>query len=145
MHKTNPQQQSQSRCNLEATPAPYHQTLNQHHKQLQSTMSSLEPTGPSQPSLNQAYTTPGNAATKEPVEQAQTDSNARSNALYKSEPVDRRVPNEQVAPGTEGQAKAPGGGIHVSADRLDMGGCRAVTVTHVLRSLRIRTILFGHD
>ncbi|KAF9736190.1 hypothetical protein PMIN01_06105 [Paraphaeosphaeria minitans] len=75
-------------------------------------MSSLEPTGPSQPSLNQAYTTPGNAATKEPVEQAQTDSNARSNALYKSEPVDRRVPNEQVAPGTEGQAKAPGGGIH---------------------------------
>ncbi|KAK7182078.1 hypothetical protein DPSP01_008244 [Paraphaeosphaeria sporulosa] len=75
-------------------------------------MSALEPTGPSQPSLNQAYTTPGNAATKEPAEQIQTDSNARSIALDNSEPVDRRVPNEQVASGTEGQAKAPGGGIH---------------------------------
>ncbi|KAJ4345629.1 uncharacterized protein N0V89_011763 [Didymosphaeria variabile] len=71
-------------------------------------MSALDPSGPSQPTLNQAYTTPGNPATKEPAEQAQAD----SNALDDSKPVDKRIPSEQVAPGTEGQAKAPGGGIH---------------------------------
>lgn len=77
-------------------------------------MSALEPAGASQPSLNQAYTTPGNAATKEPAELAQTDATARSNASDNSRFVDKRVPTEQVAAGTEGQAKAPGGGIHVS-------------------------------
>jgi len=34
----------------------------------------LNPTGPSQPTLNQAYSTPGNAATKEPAEKAQAAS-----------------------------------------------------------------------
>lgn len=39
----------------------------------------LNPTGPSQPSLNQAYTTPGNPAQKEPAEQAQSNINASTN------------------------------------------------------------------
>jgi hypothetical protein len=78
-------------------------------------MSGLEPTGPSQPTLNQAYTTPGNPATKEPVEEAQTNANASDT----SKAVDKRIPNEQVAPGTEGQAKAPGGGIHVSEEEIN--------------------------
>lgn len=36
----------------------------------------LNPTGPSQPTLNQAYSTPGNPATKEPAEKAQAGANA---------------------------------------------------------------------
>lgn len=36
----------------------------------------LNPTGPSQPTLNQVYTTPGNPATKEPAEKAQASENA---------------------------------------------------------------------
>ncbi|KAF1975315.1 hypothetical protein BU23DRAFT_552705 [Bimuria novae-zelandiae CBS 107.79] len=71
-------------------------------------MSALDPSGPSQPTLNQAYTTPGNPATKDPTEQAQSN----SNALDDSKPIDKRIPREQVAQGTEGQPKAPGGGIH---------------------------------
>lgn len=73
-------------------------------------MSALDPSGPSQPTLNQAYTTPGNPVSKEPVEQAAAD----SNSLGSSKPVDKRIPSQQVAEGTEGAAKAPGGGIHVS-------------------------------
>jgi len=43
-------------------------------------MSGLDPKGPSQPSLNQAYTTPGNPATKEPAEEAQADANAHTDS-----------------------------------------------------------------
>ncbi|KAJ4288121.1 hypothetical protein N0V90_012138 [Kalmusia sp. IMI 367209] len=71
-------------------------------------MSGLSPTGPSQPTLSQAYTTPGNPATQDPAEKAQAHANAQDH----SEQVDKRIPNEQVAPGTDGQPKAPFGGIH---------------------------------
>jgi len=40
----------------------------------------LNPTGPSQPSLDQVYETAGNPAQKEPAEQAQSQSNANNNA-----------------------------------------------------------------
>lgn len=76
-------------------------------------MSALDPSGPSQPTLNQAYTTPGNPATKEPAEEAAANANAQDS----SKPVDRRIPDQQVAEGTEGAPKAPGGGIHVN--RID--------------------------
>lgn len=36
----------------------------------------LNPTGPSQPTLNQVYSTTGNPATKEPAEKAQASANA---------------------------------------------------------------------
>lgn len=68
-------------------------------------MSALDPTGPSQPTLNQAYTTPGNPATKDPSEQLQTD----QNALDDSRPVDQRVPQTQA---TEGTPSSLGRGIH---------------------------------
>ncbi|KAF2498649.1 hypothetical protein BU16DRAFT_524740 [Lophium mytilinum] len=42
-------------------------------------MSDLDPQGSSQPTLDQAYTTPGNAAGKNPAEDRQTAQNARSN------------------------------------------------------------------
>jgi len=70
-------------------------------------MSALDPSGPSQPTLSQAYTTPGNPSTKNPAEQSQADLNAHDN----SQKVDQRIPREQVTQG-EGTAKAPGGGVH---------------------------------
>lgn len=39
----------------------------------------LNPTGPSQPTLDQVYETAGNPAQKEPAEQAQSEYNARHN------------------------------------------------------------------
>ena len=36
----------------------------------------IHPTGPAQPTLNQAYSTPGNPATKEPAEKVQASANA---------------------------------------------------------------------
>lgn len=42
-------------------------------------MSALEPQGSSQPTQNQAYTTPGNAASKEPAEQREMAQNALLN------------------------------------------------------------------
>lgn len=53
--------------------------------------SGLDPKGPSQPSLNQAYTTPGNPVSKEPAEHSQTATNANTNTPQ----VDKRVPSEQ--------------------------------------------------
>ena len=44
----------------------------------------IHPTGPAQPTLNQAYSTPGNPATKEPAEKAQASENA---SAAKDEPV----------------------------------------------------------
>ncbi|KAF2806901.1 uncharacterized protein BDZ99DRAFT_465657 [Mytilinidion resinicola] len=42
-------------------------------------MSDLDPQGSSQPTSNEAYTTPGNPAGKDPVEKRQAAQNARSN------------------------------------------------------------------
>jgi hypothetical protein len=74
------------------------------------TMSSgQQPTGPSQPTLNQAYTTPGNPADKDPTEKAQSGFNAADNSAS----VEQRIPTKQAsdAQGLE-NAKAPGGGVH---------------------------------
>jgi hypothetical protein len=72
-------------------------------------MSGLDPKGPSQPTLNQAYTTPGNPASTDPVE----DNQASYNAADNSASVEQRIPTKQAsdAQGLE-NAKAPGGGIH---------------------------------
>ncbi|KAF2152971.1 hypothetical protein K461DRAFT_131893 [Myriangium duriaei CBS 260.36] len=50
----------------------------------------LNPTGPSQPSLDDAYTTPGNPAQQEPAEAA----TARANAKSPSDPIDHRRQND---------------------------------------------------
>jgi hypothetical protein len=70
-------------------------------------MSALDPSGPSQPTLQQAYETPGNAASKNPSEQASTSANAADD----SPAVDQRIPQKQAS---EDQANpsALGRGIH---------------------------------
>lgn len=70
-------------------------------------MSALDPSGPSQPTLNQAYTTPGNPSTKNPAEQTQ----ASFNALDSSEAVDKRIPQKQ-ADDSQATASALGQGVH---------------------------------
>jgi hypothetical protein len=56
--------------------------------------SGLDPSGPAQPNLSDAYTAKGNQATKEPAEQAQSQLNA--NAASNLENItDQRVPREQ--------------------------------------------------
>ncbi|GAB7364512.1 hypothetical protein MBLNU230_g5321t1 [Neophaeotheca triangularis] len=52
----------------------------------------IHPTGPSQPTLNQAYTTPGNPASKEPAEQLQSDINSTRDTPQ----VDKRIPSAQT-------------------------------------------------
>ncbi|KAH7408301.1 hypothetical protein DE146DRAFT_752437 [Phaeosphaeria sp. MPI-PUGE-AT-0046c] len=72
-------------------------------------MSGLDPKGPSQPTLNQAYTTPGNPASQNPAEHAQASFNAADNSAS----VDQRIPTKQASD-SQGlaNAKAPGGGTH---------------------------------
>ncbi|KAH7124033.1 hypothetical protein B0J11DRAFT_607054 [Dendryphion nanum] len=70
-------------------------------------MSGLNPTGPSQPTQEQAYTTPGNAASKTSAEN--TQSTLKSTDI--SKPVDQRVPTKQ-APEDGAQPSALGRGIH---------------------------------
>ncbi|KAF2132586.1 hypothetical protein P153DRAFT_283788 [Dothidotthia symphoricarpi CBS 119687] len=72
-------------------------------------MSGLDPQGPSQPTLNQAYTTPGNPASKDPTEKSESEFNASDNSAI----VDKRVPTKQASDAQgEANSKAPGGGIH---------------------------------
>jgi hypothetical protein len=72
-------------------------------------MSGLDPKGPAQPTLNQAYTTPGNPASTNPKEKEQASFNAADNSAS----VEQRIPTKQASDnqGLE-NAKAPGGGIH---------------------------------
>jgi hypothetical protein len=56
-------------------------------------MSALEPSGASQPTLSQAYTTPGNPASKDPKEARQ----AAQNASDTSDPVEQRIPSQQAS------------------------------------------------
>ena len=58
-------------------------------------MSDLSPTGPSQPTTNQAFTTPGNPSTKNPSEKSQTSENRTHNADPSEKPVDQRIPQKQ--------------------------------------------------
>lgn len=53
----------------------------------------LNPTGPSQPTQSQAYTTPGNPATHNPAETAASAATGR--ATQHSPAVDHRVPSSQ--------------------------------------------------
>jgi hypothetical protein len=60
--------------------------------------SALDPQGPSQPTLDTAYETAGNAVDKEPAEQVASDANATQNG---GAAVEKRVPSQQssfVAP-----------------------------------------------
>jgi hypothetical protein len=72
-------------------------------------MSNLSPQAPSQPTLNQAYTTPGN-----PVSQNPAESHAASQQSHdRSAPIDKRVPSDQASASSGlDNAKAPAGGIH---------------------------------
>lgn len=72
-------------------------------------MSALSPTGPSQPTQNQAYTTPGNPSTKTPAESTQTAATSSQNAG--STPVDQRIPTKQ-ADESQATASSLGRGIH---------------------------------
>nr|POF12802.1 hypothetical protein CFP56_09953 [Quercus suber] len=63
--------------------------------------------GHDQPTLQQAYETPGNPASKEPAEKAQTQANAEDN----SRPVDRRVPQEQNASVNDATPSSLGYGV----------------------------------
>lgn len=58
-------------------------------------MSGLDPTGPSQPTQSQAYTTAGNPATITPAEVSLASKTARANQY--SEAVDQRVPQQQTS------------------------------------------------
>ncbi|KAF4552342.1 Hypothetical protein D9617_10g073230 [Elsinoe fawcettii] len=72
----------------------------------------LHPDGPSQPTLNQAYTTPGNPVDHEPLEKAQARQHAKDNsdtqsssikdATFSSLGLGVRAPN---APGEEAKGK----------------------------------------
>lgn len=70
-------------------------------------MSDLNPTGPSQPTQEQAYTTPGNPASKTSAEVSQSALNSVNN----SKPTDTRIPTKQVSE-DEAQPSALGRGIH---------------------------------
>ncbi|QIW96897.1 hypothetical protein AMS68_002415 [Peltaster fructicola] len=68
----------------------------------------MNPSGPAQPTLNQAYTTSGNAATQEPAEKAQANANAQDN----SSKVEQRVPTKQTSSSDEATPSSLGIGIH---------------------------------
>jgi hypothetical protein len=73
-------------------------------------MSAQDPKGASQPSLNQAYTTPGNPAQKDPKEQQETSFNAGDNSAS----VDQRIPTKQAtdAQGDRNAKFEEGAGVH---------------------------------
>jgi len=61
---------------------------------MQEAQSALDPQGPAQPDLNTAYEVKGNAASKEPAEQAK----AQENSTQPSDPsTDSRVPTKQTS------------------------------------------------
>lgn len=55
----------------------------------------IHPSGPAQPSLQQAYETKGNPAETGPAEKASADANAAANK--NAETTDRRVPEKQTS------------------------------------------------
>lgn len=59
-------------------------------------MSDLSPTGPPQPTQQQAYTTPGNPSTKTAAERSQTAQTQSSNADPEDTKTDKRVPQTQT-------------------------------------------------
>ena len=73
-------------------------------------MSALSPTGPSQPTQDQAYETPGNPASANPQEKAAQGFNAADNSAS----VDQRVPQKQAseAAGHHNAKFEEGAGVH---------------------------------
>ncbi|KAF9699790.1 hypothetical protein EKO04_002208 [Ascochyta lentis] len=73
-------------------------------------MSGLSPTGPSQPTQNQAYQTPGNPVSANPNEKAQQSFNAADNSAS----VDQRIPQKQAsdAAGDRNAKFEEGAGVH---------------------------------
>ncbi|KAL6712121.1 hypothetical protein ACN47E_003164 [Coniothyrium glycines] len=73
-------------------------------------MSALDPKGAAQPSNDQAYTTPGNPAQKDPQEQAHSGFNAADNAAV----TDIRIPTKQAtdAQGDRNAKFEEGAGVH---------------------------------
>lgn len=73
-------------------------------------MSGLDPKGPSQPTQNQAYTTSGNPAQKDPSETLQSEFNAADNSAS----VDQRIPTKQAsdAQGLKNAKFGEGKGVH---------------------------------
>ncbi|KAF2270564.1 hypothetical protein CC78DRAFT_528317 [Lojkania enalia] len=69
-------------------------------------MSALDPSGPSQPTVNQVYTTPGNPAEKNPYESTQS----ALNSIENSGKVDQRIPAMQAS-ASEAQPSSLGQGI----------------------------------
>ena len=64
----------------------------------------MDPTGPSQPNLDQAYETPGNPVDKEPAEQQASAANATTNSAATT---DKREPGDISIPSTHTQAPTP--------------------------------------
>jgi len=71
-------------------------------------MSGLDPSGPSQPTIEQGYEASGNPATKEPAE----ESKAQANAADNSGAVDQRIPSEQSSSVDEATGSSLGRGVH---------------------------------
>ncbi|KAJ4982888.1 hypothetical protein SVAN01_11622 [Stagonosporopsis vannaccii] len=73
-------------------------------------MSALSPTGPSQPTQDQAYQTPGNPASANPSERAAQGFNAADNSAS----VDQRIPQKQAsdAAGDRNAKFEEGAGVH---------------------------------
>ncbi|KAJ4400785.1 hypothetical protein N0V91_008416 [Didymella pomorum] len=73
-------------------------------------MSALSPTGPSQPTQDQAYETPGNPASANPAEKSAQGFNASDNSAS----VDQRIPQKQAsdAAGHHNAKFEEGAGVH---------------------------------
>ncbi|KAK3713485.1 hypothetical protein LTR37_008443 [Vermiconidia calcicola] len=65
------------------------------------------PSGPSQPGLDQVYETSGNAASKEPAEQKQANANAKDDSAA----VDQRIPSKQTTSMDEATPTAMAQGV----------------------------------
>ncbi|KAF2088289.1 hypothetical protein K490DRAFT_64968 [Saccharata proteae CBS 121410] len=74
-------------------------------------MSDLDPTGPSQPSLSDAYKTTGNPATKAPTESHAAAFNASAAADSSIPSTDTRVPSEQTSSIDEAMPSSLGRGV----------------------------------
>jgi hypothetical protein len=71
----------------------------------------LDPSGPAQPNLNDAYTASGNNASKDPQEQAQGQSNKNANS-NPDNVTDQRIPREQSSSVNDATPSSLGRGIH---------------------------------
>lgn len=70
----------------------------------------LNPTGPSQPTQSQAYTTAGNPATHNPAESATASATAHANQ-HSPAVVDQRVPTKQTSSIDEATPSSLGRGV----------------------------------